>query len=159
MLKREVIIGGRYAATVSGVPAHVRITGESPFSGWDAVNEKTGRKVRIKTAGRLRQPLPDRDAARGDVQVGDVVTTFGHSGAGQPTIYGQLVAIDGGVARIRTRLSSGLWKTRGRSISHVRKTSAVPARVFKIRPVRGPGYVMQDGKPVTPYRPHEELEL
>ena len=32
----------------------MRVTGESRFGGWDAVNVKTGRSVRIKSAQRLR---------------------------------------------------------------------------------------------------------
>jgi hypothetical protein len=158
MTKREVIIGGRYSAVVSGVPAMVRLTAESPYGGWDAVNERTGRKVRIKTAARLRFPLADADAKPGDVQVGDVVTTFGKSGAGQPTIYGQVVAIKDGLVTIRTRLSSGIWKRRGRLIAHVRKTSSVPERVFKVRETVGPGYTIGErGTPVNARG--EELEL
>lgn len=54
MKKAEIIIGGQYVAKVSGVLATVRITRESRYGGWDAVNEKTGRAVRIKGAQRLR---------------------------------------------------------------------------------------------------------
>lgn len=54
MKKRDMKIGGRYAAKVSGKLAPVRITGESPYGGWGAVNETTGRAVRIRGAQRLR---------------------------------------------------------------------------------------------------------
>ena len=53
MLKRDVKIGGKYSANVSDKRAVVRITGESRYGGWDAVNVSTGRQVRVKTAGRL----------------------------------------------------------------------------------------------------------
>lgn len=53
MKKSEVQIGGRYRANVSGNQVTVRIEAESRRGGWDAVNEATGRVVRIKTAGRL----------------------------------------------------------------------------------------------------------
>jgi hypothetical protein len=53
MRKQDVVVGGRYIAKVSGKLTIIRITGTSPYGGWDAVNEKTGKRVRVKTAGRL----------------------------------------------------------------------------------------------------------
>jgi len=41
----------------------VRITGTSGHGGWDAVNEATGKKVRIKSAQRLRRELKAAPAA------------------------------------------------------------------------------------------------
>jgi hypothetical protein len=52
--KSEVKIGKTYIVKVSGQLAPVRITGTSPFGGWTAVNTKTNREVRIRTAARLR---------------------------------------------------------------------------------------------------------
>jgi hypothetical protein len=54
MKKHEVKVGGQYIAKVSGKLVQVRITGTSGHGGWDAVNEATGKKVRIKSAQRLR---------------------------------------------------------------------------------------------------------
>jgi hypothetical protein len=54
MKKAEVVVGNIYVAKVSNKLAHVRITGESRYGGWDAVNVLTSRKVRIKSAARLR---------------------------------------------------------------------------------------------------------
>jgi hypothetical protein len=54
MKKNEVKVGGRYIAKVSGKLVQVRITGTSGHGGWDAVNEATGKEVRIKSAQRLR---------------------------------------------------------------------------------------------------------
>jgi hypothetical protein len=54
MRKKDVRVGRRYVAKVSEQLTTVRITNDSPSGGWDAVNEKTGRSVRIVTAGRLR---------------------------------------------------------------------------------------------------------
>jgi len=54
MKKSEVRIGEVYRVKVSGTIANVRITGESPYGGWDGVNVATKRKVRIKSAQRLR---------------------------------------------------------------------------------------------------------
>lgn len=62
MKKAEVKIGGRYTAKVSGEVVVVRLTRESPYGGWDAVNEYTNRSVRIKSAARLRTAMPERDA-------------------------------------------------------------------------------------------------
>ena len=57
MKKNEVTIGGVYAAKVSGKVVPVRITGPSPYGGWDAVNTQTQRAVRIRSAARLRRPV------------------------------------------------------------------------------------------------------
>jgi len=64
MRKKDVTIGGMYIAKVSGKLAKVRITGESRFGGWDAINMETGRQVRIRGAARLRRRLdaPKTDA-------------------------------------------------------------------------------------------------
>ncbi|MCK6486412.1 MAG: hypothetical protein HUU26_00505 [Gemmatimonadaceae bacterium] len=55
MKKDQVQIGGTYVAKVSGQLAQVRIDAESRFGGWDATNVSTQRKVRIKSAQRLRR--------------------------------------------------------------------------------------------------------
>ena len=57
MRKQEIIIGCRYTAKVSGRVQVIRITSPSVYGGWNAVNEATGREVRIKTAGRLRRAI------------------------------------------------------------------------------------------------------
>jgi len=54
MKKGEVKVGGTYVAKVSDRLTTVRISGESRYGGWDAVNTKTGKAVRIKSAQRLR---------------------------------------------------------------------------------------------------------
>jgi hypothetical protein len=54
MKKNEVKVGGEYVAKVSGKLAHIRITGESRYGGWDATNLATKKGVRIKSAQRLR---------------------------------------------------------------------------------------------------------
>ena len=57
MRKRDVELGGLYLAKVSNRLVPVRVKSESRFGGWDAVNQKTGRDVRIKSAQRLRRRL------------------------------------------------------------------------------------------------------
>ena len=54
MKKDEVKVGGFYAAKVSDRMATVRIDAENPRGGWDATNITTKKKVRIKSAQRLR---------------------------------------------------------------------------------------------------------
>ena len=53
MKAREIEINGRYYAKVSMRRVVIRITGKHPAGGWQAVNEATGRPIRIKTAARL----------------------------------------------------------------------------------------------------------
>jgi len=64
MKKSEVKLGQTYRCKVSGSMADVRITAENPHGGWDAVNVLTNRKVRIKSAQRLRGKTPQRPAKR-----------------------------------------------------------------------------------------------
>jgi hypothetical protein len=59
MKKKDVQVGASYLAKVSGKLAPVRITGESRFGGWEALNTDTHRPVRIKSAQRLRRRVTD----------------------------------------------------------------------------------------------------
>jgi len=64
MKKNEVKIGNTYTAKVSGKIARVRIDAESRHGGWDATNVETKKKVRIKSAQRLRSEAgPPRKAS------------------------------------------------------------------------------------------------
>jgi len=54
MHKSDVQVGKTYTVKVSGRIVSVRLTAECPLGGWVGVNTETGRKVRIKTAARLR---------------------------------------------------------------------------------------------------------
>ncbi len=58
MNKADVNIGGEYLAKVTNKVVTVRIDAEDASGGWNATNLSTGKKVRIKTAGRLRGPSP-----------------------------------------------------------------------------------------------------
>ncbi|MEW6199151.1 MAG: winged helix-turn-helix domain-containing protein [Planctomycetota bacterium] len=59
MKKNDVEIGATFVAKVSGKLARVRIERESPHGGWEAKNVDTGRRVRIKSAHRLRRAVGD----------------------------------------------------------------------------------------------------
>ena len=63
MKKNEIKIGQAYMAKVTGSEAPVRIDAENPHGGWDAKNLISGRKVRIKTAQRLRRQCTQADLA------------------------------------------------------------------------------------------------
>ncbi len=64
MKKNDVETGATYVAMVSGKLARVRIERESPHGGWDATNVDTGRRVRIKSAQRLRRAVSDAQRAK-----------------------------------------------------------------------------------------------
>src|SRR5690606_28089138 len=53
MKKADVKIGGQHFANVTGRRVVVKIEAESRHGGWDAINQTTGKKVRIKSAQRL----------------------------------------------------------------------------------------------------------
>ncbi len=62
MQKNDVQIGGVYSAKVSDKLVQVRIDAENVHGGWDATNLTTGKKVRIKTAARLRDAAGDPES-------------------------------------------------------------------------------------------------
>jgi hypothetical protein len=80
MKKNEVKVGNDYLAKVSDKVVVVHIDGENPHGGWDATNVQTKKKVRIKSAQRLRGPanLTKREVTAAqvatDAAVGGVVT-------------------------------------------------------------------------------------
>jgi len=69
MKKDEVKIGRHYTAKVSGRMATIRIDAANPNGGWDATNITTSKKVRIKSAQRLRRETrgPGQKALTSDV--------------------------------------------------------------------------------------------
>jgi len=64
MKKNDVKTGGTYMAKITNKVVPVRLDSENPHGGWDATNLTTGKKVRIKSAQRLRGP-EDAPAAKG----------------------------------------------------------------------------------------------
>lgn len=59
MKKDEVKLGATYLAKVTDQIVPVRLDAVNPHGGWDATNLKTNKKVRIKSAQRLRGPARD----------------------------------------------------------------------------------------------------
>lgn len=55
MKKADIKVGATYVAKVTNRLVQVRIDAENPSGGWDATNLTTKKKIRIKTAGRLRE--------------------------------------------------------------------------------------------------------
>ncbi|RMH70462.1 MAG: hypothetical protein D6685_00025, partial [Bacteroidetes bacterium] len=64
MKKNEIRIGGVYRAKVSDKLTDVRIDAEHPGGGWTATNLATKKKVRIKSAQRLRAPAMTGERAK-----------------------------------------------------------------------------------------------
>ena len=56
MKKNEVKVGGLYHAKVSDKLVTVRIDSSNTHGGWNATNTRTGKRIRIKSAQRLRGP-------------------------------------------------------------------------------------------------------
>ncbi|MFQ5495864.1 MAG: hypothetical protein ACE5EX_10840, partial [Phycisphaerae bacterium] len=56
MKKNEVKVGGFYTAKVSDRLVTVRIDSAHGKGGWNATNTRTGKRIRIKSAQRLRGP-------------------------------------------------------------------------------------------------------
>jgi hypothetical protein len=63
MKKNDVKSGGVYLAKVTDKVVSVRLDAENPHGGWDATNLTTGKKVRIKSAQRLRGPAKGKKTA------------------------------------------------------------------------------------------------
>lgn len=57
MKKREIQIGQTYVAKISRSITAVKILRESRYGGWDAVNLRTNRPIRIRSAAKLRRPF------------------------------------------------------------------------------------------------------
>jgi len=62
MKKKDVNVGGTYLAKVTDKVVSVRLDAENPHGGWDGTNLATGKKVRIKSAQRLRGPARSKKA-------------------------------------------------------------------------------------------------
>ncbi|GEM_PF-177302 len=70
MKKNEIKVGNTYTAKVSGKIAKVRIDAENRNGGWDATNLDTNKKVRIKSAQRLRAEAGPPPTAASDKKNG-----------------------------------------------------------------------------------------
>ncbi|HPD17796.1 MAG TPA: winged helix-turn-helix domain-containing protein [Planctomycetota bacterium] len=101
MKKKEVVIGGRYLAKVSGRVVPVRITGESRYGGWDAVNVETNRAVRIRGAQRLRRPA---DAATRQAIAGEETDMS----KARKVVLGHVYSVAVGGSYLPVRVDSGL---------------------------------------------------
>lgn len=53
MQKKDIIIGGKYLAKVSGKVVIVKVISESRLGGFNVVNLSTGRNIRVRTGARL----------------------------------------------------------------------------------------------------------
>src|SRR5208282_6468777 len=74
--KVDVVIGQKYVAKISGKLTVVRLDRQVIQGGWYATNVSTGRRVRIRTAARLRRAASFEEklsAARSKPAADDVV--------------------------------------------------------------------------------------
>lgn len=55
MKQENIVLGAVYVVKVSGSLVRVRLDSVSTHGGWHGTSLLTGRKIRIKTAGRLRR--------------------------------------------------------------------------------------------------------
>lgn len=62
MKKDEIEVGGVYEAKVSDCIVAVRIDSVHSSRGWNATNTKTGKRIHVKSAQRLRRPVPVAEA-------------------------------------------------------------------------------------------------
>lgn len=142
MKKDDVKIGGTYLAKVSDKVVAVRIDAANARGGWDATNLSTNKQVRIKSAQRLRGPAPERnDNQRGRVaaeaQAADAAANASAAAPATPakrakkavepgakkssglSAAHQVLADAGEPMRcgdmVEKMLSSGLWKTNGKT--------------------------------------------
>lgn len=84
MKKNEIEVGKCYIARVSGVRTRVRIEATHPTGGWFAINEKTGRRVRILTAARLSPALTEEER---DALIKQRVAEIEAANARYPFVY------------------------------------------------------------------------
>ncbi len=70
MKKNEVKVGGVYLAKVTNKVVPVKITSENPSGGYHGLNLKTGKKIKVKSAQRLRGPatMPAKPRTDGNVK-------------------------------------------------------------------------------------------
>jgi len=143
MKKNEVVIGGRYLAKVSGRVVPVRITGESRYGGWDAVNVETHRAVRIKSPQRLRRPA---DAATREAIAGEETDM---SKAKKQVVLGHVysVAVGGSYLPVRADKSIEHGRYEGTVFQPDGKQKTVK---FSTDRVRG------DGQPEDQWRKKQE---
>jgi hypothetical protein len=64
MKQQDVKVGGVYAAKITDKVVPVRIDAENANGGWDGTNLTTNKKVRIKSARKLRGPATDPESAK-----------------------------------------------------------------------------------------------
>lgn len=142
MKKTDVKIGGEYFAKVSNKKVTVRIDAENRSGGWDATNLSTGKKVRIKTAGRLSGPSgstaatetpADETRARKRVpKKKDTTTTAAPAGEKKLSCVNAALQVLGDATEpmnaqemIAAMVEKGLWESPGGKTPHATLYSAI----------------------------------
>ena len=122
MKKDQVQIGQTYRCKVSGSVADVRITGENPHGGWDGVNVLTNRKVRIKSAQRLRGMTPPRPATR------EVVKSLDDLKGQPPTETPRILTKEEYEAEVRTETPTQEHETMTAKKTNTKSSKKSPAK-------------------------------
>ena len=146
MKKNEVKVGGKYTAKVNGKVVTVRIDAENPHGGWDATNLETNRKVRIKTAQRLRaatsSPSSAPDAKSSSKSTTTATSKRGVTGAKQgdkktscldaaAKVLAEAKQPMNAKELIEAMAAKKLWKSPGGKTPHATLYSAITREIAK----------------------------
>jgi len=120
MKKNEVKIGETYLAKVTGKVVPVRIDAENAHGGWDATNMTTKKKVRIKSAQRLRgsAATPDKRERKAETPTDSVEKKAkrlsGLDAAAKVLALGSALPMRCGDI-VKIMIDRGYWQTNGKT--------------------------------------------
>jgi hypothetical protein len=125
MKKNEIKIGGLYVAKVSDRVVTVRIDSINTYGGWNAVNTATGKRIRVKSAQRLRAAAGGRARKQETREAGADEANGGGQGGATDAANASTAKTGGTKANAKatgTKSSAKTRKTGGRKATS--KTSA-----------------------------------
>lgn len=173
MVQSEIVVGGRYTAKVSNVLTTVIVNRIEPVGGssyrraftrYHCVNEKTGRKIVIRSAAKFRKP------GEGEAQIigtevanvvrpsyADLPTTEVHEAAVErerlnptpPNIRADVDALEVDLVRQAAVVATAIIEERPDG-SVVAPPSPAPEEKKSLAPEEKPRFVVHKGPPVTP---------
>ena len=104
MKKNEIKIGSTYTAKITNRVVPVRIDATNPHGGWDATNLATKKKVRIKSAAKLRGVYRDSTNADPSTKVASPMSKATRANTAATDAKGKAMATTGATpARNATR--------------------------------------------------------
>ena len=127
MKKSEIKIGECYEAKVSNRIVSVRIDSTHSAGGWNATNTATGKRIRIKSAQRLRAEVkPKRSAAKATADATPEVNPTVEVITGQPLPEG-----DGGKAAKPHRVKKAAGEPKPKRLSALDAAAQILAETDK----------------------------